>query len=85
MAADPSAPPELSEYVRSVNGIELHVTEAGSGAPLLMLHGVGVEHPHSAARSKRWPALTGSSRPTCAATGAAHVLPPFRCATTSTT
>ncbi|PSM39076.1 alpha/beta hydrolase [Streptomyces dioscori] len=43
MAADPSAPPELSEYVRSVNGIELHVTEAGSGAPLLMLHGVGVD------------------------------------------
>ncbi|WP_225625801.1 alpha/beta fold hydrolase [Streptomyces werraensis] len=43
MAADPSAPRELSAYVRSVNGIELHVTEAGSGAPLLMLHGVGVD------------------------------------------
>ncbi|MDH6523194.1 3-oxoadipate enol-lactonase [Streptomyces sp. SAI-135] len=59
MAADPSAPPELSEYVRSVNGIELHVTEAGSGAPLLMLHGVGVD---ASAQRREIEALARSHR-----------------------
>ncbi|MFF3256352.1 alpha/beta fold hydrolase [Actinacidiphila glaucinigra] len=59
MAPDPSAPPELSEYVRSVNGIELHVTEAGSGAPLLMLHGVGVD---ASAQRREIEALAGSHR-----------------------
>ncbi|WP_413760694.1 alpha/beta fold hydrolase [Streptomyces sp. MMBL 11-3] len=59
MTADPSARPELSEYVRSVNGIELHVTEAGSGAPLLMLHGVGVD---ASAQRREIEALARSHR-----------------------
>ncbi|WP_237287356.1 alpha/beta fold hydrolase [Streptomyces malaysiensis] len=34
---------DLSEQLRHVNGIDLHITEAGSGEPLLMLHGVTVD------------------------------------------
>ena len=47
MAADPAVasdtphnPPGSIEYVRPVSGIDLHVTETGSGEPLLILHGV---------------------------------------------
>jgi 3-oxoadipate enol-lactonase len=35
--------PRFSEQVLSLNGIDLHVTEAGSGPPLLMIHGVSVD------------------------------------------
>jgi 3-oxoadipate enol-lactonase len=35
--------PELSEQVLAVNGIDLHVTQAGSGPPLLLIHGVTVD------------------------------------------
>jgi len=34
---------DLSERLLSVNGIDLHVTDVGSGEPLLMLHGLAVD------------------------------------------
>jgi 3-oxoadipate enol-lactonase len=33
----------LSEQVVAVNGISLHVTQAGTGEPLLVIHGVPVD------------------------------------------
>ena len=33
----------LSEQVLPVNGIDLHVTQAGTGEPLLLIHGVTVD------------------------------------------
>ena len=32
-----------TEQVLPVNGIDLHVTQAGTGEPLLMIHGVTVD------------------------------------------
>ena len=33
----------LSEQILTVNGIDLHVTQAGSGQPLLLIHGISVD------------------------------------------
>ncbi len=34
---------DLSEQDLAVNGIDLHITQAGFGSPLLLLHGVTVD------------------------------------------